>query len=481
MPDVDRLIEEIIRQKPDINEKNIRKLIGEKKKNVGSGYLTNSGAAFLVASDLNINLEVITKSELHLKDVYIGINEITVLGRIFTISPIKTYNKKDGTSGKYRRFTIFDKDTFIVVTLWDDQTNLIEERSLMQNNLVRVKKGYVKSSLDGRPIIHLSKNGDLEKVDDNEDKILFIEDLIKDILSVNTSQTNLALTGIVKSPPKVLEFTKKDGKSGKVLQIYLTNAAGRRNVRVSIWNNDYLSKIYIPQNAIVKLIGLKSRFSEDKSIEIHGDESTSIEVLSAQKSFRESDSSRFRILSIGKLRVKDNSDTSASLLVVDESNRYYTLILKNEVTEALLDIKTEVIIDCKFKEISNSTLLCSSRNSLKILNIDDTSFPKLHNITYKIKDIINSQSPLMLDAIALSRTSSQEITTKNGEIVAKQDVIVGDETGEIKIVAWRDLSDILSDITPGQRLRLIGVIPSKGLGGAPEIQVKSYSQIEKMS
>ncbi|MEE9585982.1 MAG: hypothetical protein V3W09_03680, partial [Nitrososphaerales archaeon] len=85
------------------------------------------------------------------------------------------------------------------------------------------------------------------------------------------------------------------------------------------------------------------------------------------------------------------------------------------------------------------------------------------------------------EVIALSRTTSQDIVTKSGETVTKTEVIVGDETREIKVVAWRDLSDILADITPGQRLRLVAVVPSRGLGGVAELQVKSYSQVEKVS
>ena len=284
MPEIDELIEEILRQKTDVDEKQLRELIEEKKKKVGSGYLTDSGAAFLVASDFDVHLEVVTPSELPLKDVYVGANEVSVVGRVFTITPIKTFNKKDGTEGKYRRLTIFDKETFIAITLWDDHTNLIEDRGLTQDQLVRIKKGYVKSGLDGNPIIHLGKNGDLENVDDNdENKIPLIDKITKDILSVTTSETNLALTGVVKSLPKISEFKKKDGTPGKVLNLYLTNVTGGRSVRAAIWNNNSISGMDIPQNSVVKLIGLKTRFSKDGSIEIHGDDATSLDILSMQK------------------------------------------------------------------------------------------------------------------------------------------------------------------------------------------------------
>lgn len=483
MPEINKLIEEIIRQKPDIDEKKIWNLIDEKKKTVGAGYLTDSGAVYLVASDLDVIIKVDTTSEILLKDVYIGASEITVVGRVFTLPPIKTYSKKDGTEGQYRRLTIFDKDAFIVVTLWDDHTHLIEDIKLKQNQLVRIKKGYVKSGLDSLPIIHIGKNGELENIDSKDItyKIPFIEDIVQDISSVNTTKSNLAITGMINSPPRISEFTKKDGKPGKVLSLYITNISGGQSVRIAIWNNDLIFDNDIPRNSVVKLIGLKSRFSKEGQLEIHGDEGTSLEILSVQKSFGESSLGIFRILSIGKIRVKEDGSSSVTLLVVDKSKGFSTLILKDEATEVFPDLKIDTIIESEFSELSPFTFLCHKKSSFKIIDKEDYSFPKLDSIKCKINDLTESKLPHMLEVMSLSKSFIQDIVTKNGETVSKIDVLVGDETKEIKLVAWRDLSDILSDITPGQRLRLIGVVSSKGLGGVPEILVKSYSCIEKIS
>lgn len=483
MPELDKLIEEILKQKPDFDEEKIHQLIKEKKDKVGAGYLTDSGATFLVASDLNISLEVVTTSELPLKDIYIGANEVTLVGRIFTIHPAKSYRRKDGTEGRYRRLTIFDKDIFVTTTLWDDKTSRIEELNLDPNSLMRIQKGYVKSGLDGRPNIHIGNRGDLEKVDDKDvkDKLPTLEDITQDVSSINTPEPNLALTGVVKSPTRISEYTGRDGNPGKVLNLYLNSPTGRRGVRVAIWNNDVISTMDIPQNSVVRLVGLKSRFTQDGSIEMHGNEGTSLEIISVQKSFGESGSGRFRVFSIGKIRVKEDGGSSASLLVADESKSFYTLVLKDEATDIIPNLKTDVLVDCEFREISSLTLLSNSTSSIKLLEEDDDSFPKLQSTSCKIKDVNDSQSPIMLEVIALSRTTSQDIVTKSGETVTKTEVIVGDETREIKVVAWRDLSDILADITPGQRLRLVAVVPSRGLGGVAELQVKSYSQVEKVS
>jgi ssDNA-binding replication factor A large subunit len=483
MPELDRLFGEILKQKPDLDEGKLRGLIDEKKKKVGAGYLTDSGAAFLVASDLDVSLEIVAAREIGLKDLYIGANEVTVTGRILTIGPARQYHRKDGSEGQYRRFTIYDKEAFVTVTLWDDKTTLIEDIGILPGSVVRIQKGYIKSGLDGRPIIHLGNRGGLEIIEEETMtyQLPSIKDLTQDVASINTPETNLVITGVMKSLPRVSEFTRKDGQPGKVLQMYLNSLSGNRSIRVAIWDNDSISETGTPVNAVVRLVGVKSRFSQDSSIEIHGNESTSLQVISVQKSYGESGSSIFRLLSIGKLRTKADGDTSVSLLAVNESGSFFTLVLKDGAAETISDLKRDQLVECDFREISPLTLLCTDRSSIRLTDTDDDSYPRLASIASKIKDIGESQSPLTVEVIALSRTSNQDILTKAGENVTKSEVIVGDETRETTVVAWRDLIDLLDGIAPGQRLRLIGVAATRGFDGAPELQIKSYSQVEKIS
>lgn len=138
MTELSKLIEEIIKQRSDLDEKTIISLINQKKAKVGSGYLTDSGAAFLVASDLNVFLEVMPKSDVLLSDITIGDNDITVIGRIFSIQSIKYFKRTDGKEGKYQQLIIFDKDKFVNLILWDDKVDLIVRLNLIHNILIKI-------------------------------------------------------------------------------------------------------------------------------------------------------------------------------------------------------------------------------------------------------------------------------------------------------------------------------------------------------
>ena len=101
MVDYYALLNEVLRQRPDLKREDLETMVEDKTRKVGSGYLTKPGAIFLVAAELNVYLEKSRSSNLTLNDLYIGANEITVVGRIFSIYPYKKFVRRDGTEGKY--------------------------------------------------------------------------------------------------------------------------------------------------------------------------------------------------------------------------------------------------------------------------------------------------------------------------------------------------------------------------------------------
>ncbi len=107
------------------------------------------------------------------------------------------------------------------------------------------------------------------------------------------------------------------------------------------------------------------------------------------------------------------------------------------------------------------------------------SIPRSTDLLVKIKDIKSTSDRLFLKVIALSKPIMQDITTKEGSTVKKTELIVGDETGEIRLNGWRELAELLNSINPGQRLFLRGVAYQTGRNGAPYLTLKPYTALEK--
>ena len=147
MSKFEELLSKLLDSVPELSRSIIEEKIKEKKDKIGAGYLTDEGALFLVASDLGISLEESQKTEIELKDIYVGAKEVTVESRVMNISPTKQFTKKDGTPFLLRTMTVYDSDSRVSVKLWDEKANLPGIENLKPGDLVRIIKAYVKSCL----------------------------------------------------------------------------------------------------------------------------------------------------------------------------------------------------------------------------------------------------------------------------------------------------------------------------------------------
>jgi hypothetical protein len=61
------------------------------------------------------------------------------------------------------------------------------------------------------------------------------------------------------------------------------------------------------------------------------------------------------------------------------------------------------------------------------------------------------------------------------------DTIVGDDTGEIRLTAWRNTSNMLKNLNIGERIKINAAFASIGKDGKIEVTLKACSSILKIS
>ena len=110
----------------------------------------------------------------------------------------------------------------------------------------------------------------------------------------------------------------------------------------------------------------------------------------------------------------------------------------------------------------------------------DESFPSLDELAIKLQEVKEEDAQIMVEVIALSHGSVDDVRLKDGSTAKKGELVVGDDTGEMKLVAWRDLSPRVSGIQPGERLRLVGVASKATRMGAWVLQLSNFSVIERL-
>lgn len=385
MYEFESLLEEILRNKPDMTRSDIIESIEAKKRVVGAGYLTDQGALFLIAGELGVQLKHLT-SDLTLKDLYLGANDITIVARVLATYPISEYKKKDGSVGRYRRVNLFDRESVVRLTIWDDNHEAIGLEGIVADTLVRVSNAYVRPGLDNKPSLNLGKRGRIDAVNDQmlASKIASLSRLAKSIGQAADDQNVLAIEGIASSNSRSSNFVRGDGTPGSLTQFDIAGTEGTKS-RVVVWNPRNIPEVKAGQAVFITNVRVKKGNNGER--EFHGD--------------------------------------SGSLVQVNGSSQS----------------KTEPVLT-------------------------------------KINQVVKTVGPINLEVMALSEGVANEVSLKDGTTTRKAELVIGDDTGEITIVGWREAAEKLSGIDVGQKVRIFGVERRISRLGVETLQLESASKIE---
>ncbi len=473
------MLETLLRQRPELDPEQVRDLIDEKKRKVGAGYLTDQGALFLVAADLGVSFDSAPKLQTGIKDIYIGAKEAIVVGRIMNIYPIYKFTKKDSNEqAATRTVVIYDKEAKVKIKLWDKHVTIPDEMGLRAGDVIKIVKGYVRAGLDGKPVINLGSYGTIETVYDDS-SIPTIDSLTTTVDAINSPQDNTVVSGVVNSNPRVTDFVNARGEASKSLQLQLSSEDGTRSLRAVIWNVDEskIPKVF-KTGSKVRLIGVRVKQGNPQygsnDLEIHGDEGTILEFSGSQEDV---EVMPLRVISIGE----ETGKGSFTCLAIDRSGSPLILTIDNSLVDSD-QLNEGSLIECVPSRIfGNSVMLSKDDSYIRILEDDDASFPNQSKFGKKIQDVQISQDPYIIEAIVLQAPETADVSTKSGETVPVTSTLLGDDTGEIRLVGWRNQSAGVNKLNVGDRIRLAGVTASAGREGKAELTLRPYSSITKLS
>jgi len=462
MYDFETLIAELLQQKPELRRDEVMRRIEDKKRTVGAGYLTDQGALFLVAGELGISLRKDdASSDMTIKDLYIGANDVTVVARVLSVYPVATYNRKDGGSGKYRRLTLFDGKLSVRLTVWEEGLEPLEKIGPKVDMPVRVANAYVKQGLDGKPNLNLGKRGRIEPVEDEKlaARLPHISSVVQKLPNMTKEEPFVAIEGVVSSEPRYSEFVRSDGSEGSLFQFGLVREGGKET-RVVVWSPSQRPDLKRGQK--VTITNLRARRSNNGDFEIHGDAGSAIIVGEAPQRL------------VLRVAATTSSQSAKVILGIGKDRRVRFVELGNGVKEFAQNDVVGVAPD----EMVNDRLYCRSTGSIQMAT--DESLPDLDGLATKLHEVKEEDARIMLEVIALSHGSVDDVRLKDGATAKKGELVVGDDTGEMKLVAWRDLSGRVSGIQPGERLRLVGVASKSTKMGAWVLELSNFSVIERL-
>jgi replication factor A1 len=462
LSEFEELLEKIQEQKPELTKQDIDDRVKQKIEKIGPGYLTDEGALFLIAKDLGISLKQTLKTEMSLKDIYVGAKDVSIESRVLNISPTKQFSRKDGSPFLLRTMTVYDNDSTVSVKLWDEKANLPGIEELKPGDLIKIIKAYIKSDLNGSPTINVGSGSNIESTN-KESKIRAVDELTIDVSEVKENQSNLVVSGKIDGSITTLEFTNRRGEPGKGLKMRLKGNDDATK-GVVIWGKDesFLPKV-IPQNAKVRLLGVRTKIG-NQGLEIHGNEATLIEIEGGKES-------EPVIVRIATMKRNDGGKTVA-VGIDNKKNMVYL----TDSSNMLDSINTGDVIECMPAQVFGNAVTINNNSFVR--KIDDESIPQLSSLRTKISDI-KSGNNYCVEAIILKEPEKREVQTKTGETILLSEMFVEDDSGQIWIKGWRNQAILLDGLSSGEIISVTAVNAKAGLEGRTELFLTPFSAVVK--
>ncbi|MFX1309853.1 MAG: hypothetical protein ACFE8C_09175 [Promethearchaeota archaeon] len=291
-----------------ISEEELEQQVKEKI-NEFRGFMTKQAILYLIAKDNGINVNSSENTEIlnHITEEIIDYNDfaipisniienmrnIVINGRITTISEIKSFLKKDGTSGTVGSFHICDQSKCIKIVLWNDQTEIMENKFFQKGEIVQIVAGYSKKGIDNKLEVHLSRQGKLflspkgvvlPESEKHEHSNYSDNNVVKNHFKLKIEEIHKK-DGFIRFVKGILqidefkELTLKNGDKSFLLKLILSDETA--SIKINIWGIKALEYVKtINDGVIVKLSNVlikKNQYSNEK--ELNFTKSSRLEVV----------------------------------------------------------------------------------------------------------------------------------------------------------------------------------------------------------
>jgi ssDNA-binding replication factor A large subunit len=273
----EEIIQQILAKHPEVSRDQILENL-ETEKNKTGGLIADETLLRLIAARhgiVTIQLKVI--HNLSIKDLIVGLNDVTITGRVIAVYPPKTFTGE--RSGKVANLMIADKDATLRVVTWNDKVDLIESGELKAGQVARFSHGYTRENRNGEVELHLGGKSQIEVEPENvkADEDLSIDKFSTKIKEITAAQSNIHLAGTVKEVFTASTFTRSNMSTGTVIRIMLADETGE--IPVVIWNEkaEELEK-NLKVNANLQVVNARVKENGNGEFEVHVNSYTYVNV-----------------------------------------------------------------------------------------------------------------------------------------------------------------------------------------------------------
>jgi replication factor A1 len=181
-----------------------------------------------------------------------GDMEVNVIARIIRIPRIRTFYR-NGSEGKVASLELQDESGKMTFTLWNRDTDLIENLELQEGDAVKIM-GAQSRVRNGEVSLSHSWIGRIEKGDFD------VPEYSENVLKIGDAREmrDVTIIGVASKVYDEIIFERNDGSTGRVKSLELEDDTGV--IRVTLWNED--TALEIKKGDIIKIIGGNIEFDD---------------------------------------------------------------------------------------------------------------------------------------------------------------------------------------------------------------------------
>jgi len=207
-------------------------LIKEKKEKF-SGLLTDSGAAFMIAKELGIEigLEGAIASKEKISELKEGQRNVELKARVLGVFSPRSA-EKNGKKKKYCSLLLGDENGEIRLTLWEKDVDSLQEKKVEKGDIALVKNCFV-SSYNDRLQLSLGYNGKIDYSKEDDPKLPQAKGNVKKVNELSKGMECIDVYARVARVFDLREFHSERGK-GSVVNFLIADETG--TIRATAWS-----------------------------------------------------------------------------------------------------------------------------------------------------------------------------------------------------------------------------------------------------
>lgn len=203
-------------------------------------------------------------------DIKPGMNGLNLIAKMLDTGAVRTFARKDGTTGKVTNVTVGDDTGKVRITLWDKKA---EDPGFKAGDTVEITNAYAReNTFSNQTELQLGSGGGIVKSSSNVD---YSEPLtpIADI-GINSAYS---VSGHVSGLDEIREFERPDGTKNKVSNIYISDDTGR--IKVALWGEhaDLVNELDIGSE--IRIIDAFAKSGRNEEVELSAGARTGIQIV----------------------------------------------------------------------------------------------------------------------------------------------------------------------------------------------------------